>query len=42
VIDFKGRSFGCFGLAKAEMAALKEKAGASSRTSEHGYPQHQL
>jgi hypothetical protein len=32
LIDSKGRNFGGFGLAYAEMAALKRKAGASSRT----------
>jgi len=31
VIDSKGHSFGCFGLAKAETGAKKEKAGVSSR-----------
>jgi hypothetical protein len=32
LIDSKGRNFGGFGLAYAEMAAVKRKAGASSRT----------
>jgi hypothetical protein len=32
VIDFKGRDFGCFGLARGETTVLKRKAGASSRT----------
>jgi hypothetical protein len=32
VIDFKGRDFGCFGLARGETTVPKRKAGASSRS----------
>jgi hypothetical protein len=35
VINSKGRDFGCFGLAKAEMAAFKEKSGSKLPHSRH-------
>ena len=42
MIDFKGRDFGCFWLAKAEMASQKKKSGSKLPHSVRGFLQEQL